>query len=945
MLKLTCSDEAAVNSFTGIETRPNERVPDEVARGATSRIVRQPRAFGKFCGLDSAGELPCEQAVAREENRDQVGSTPQEADELERYRQKRHPLRTNEPFGAERKTSAAGTWSGRFVVHLHSARQRHYDVRLQVGRSLKSFAVPRGPSFDPDERRLAVNTEEHPLEYVEFEDVIPEGNYGAGPMIAWDVGRVTYLEHTAEEGAESGKIDFVLHGHKLRGRFGLVRTKRGSGNEWLLLKKRDEFSRKGEEITVRAPESVFSGLTVDELREREAIARRIEARAAELGATERSLEVVRREPMLTTLVASGSTASTEREKRARLEDLDRVYELKIDGVRIVADKQGGVVTLRYRNGGVCSANYPEIVRAVETLPGARLVLDGEVVAFDEQGRPRFQRLGSRIQARKPLDIARAVGETPVKYLVFDLLALGGRDLTELPLLARKELLRELVRGKGFVQALDHIDGRGVELFAFCETERLEGVVAKRKASPYRFGPRRGDDWLKIKCAREDDFVVVGFVEGQGARKSLGALCVGSYDGAVLRYRGRVGSGLDGASIAELLRAFAGCEQEEPSVALPLPPEATEARWLRPTLVVSVRHAGFSDDGRLRHPVFVGVRADVELTSCVTGPEGEPAPMPSADPVERELGAANELLSAPVRSRLKLSNREKVFWETEGYTKGDLLDYYEAIAQVLLPFLHRRPVVLVRHPDGIEGKSFFQWNVPQGTPDWIRRMTLEDPDEPGRVKQCFLIDDVASLLYVINLGCIPLHVLAFREQTRTLCDFITFDLDLGQQVFARAIEMALTLRELLSELGLPAYVKTSGQGGLHVLTPLGPGVSFETAKLLVELVGRLATARHPKFATMERRVDKRSGKMYVDTGQTGPSRTIVSPYSVRAHRGATVSTPLFWDELSGALEPSRFTIMTVPARAAELSDPFAGLLTESPDIESAIRRLGSLVRPA
>jgi bifunctional non-homologous end joining protein LigD len=224
------------------------------------------------------------------------------------------------------------------------------------------------------------------------------------------------------------------------------------------------------------------------------------------------------------------------------------------------------------------------------------------------------------------------------------------------------------------------------------------------------------------------------------------------------------------------------------------------------------------------------------------------------------------------------------------------------------------------------------------------MTLEDPDEPGKAKHCFLIDDVDSLLYVINLGCIPVHVLAFREQARELCDFITFDLDLGDQVFARAIEMALTLREILTELGLPAYVKTSGQGGLHVLTPLGPQVSFDTAKLLVELVGRLATARHAAFATMERRIDKRNGRMYVDTGQTGPSRTIVSPYSVRAFAGAQVSTPLFWDELSGALEPSRLTIMTVPARLAELSDPFANLLAERPDIPQAIQRLGSLVQP-
>lgn len=926
-------------------------------RTAAPRILEIPRPDS-----ERLGTLWVRDIVARREKPEKTpaGQTP---DELTKYRQKRDPLRTNEPFGAERKHSgASGTWGGRFVVHLHSARRRHYDLRLQVGRALKSFAVPRGPSFDPEERRLAVNTEDHPLEYLDFEDVIPEGNYGAGPMIAWDVGRVTYVENSAEQGIEKGKIDFVLHGLKLRGRFGLAKTKRGEGNEWLLLKKRDEVSRKEGDILVEAPESVFSGLTVDELRERAAFAARVEALARELGAPARPLDVTRREPMLTALTG------------ARLDDPERVYELKLDGVRIVADKHGKQVTLRYRNGGVCSQSYPEIVRAMEALPGERVVLDGEIVAFDARGRPRFQRLGSRIHARRALDIARAVAETPVKYLVFDLLAFGEHDLTELPLHARKQVLGALVRGRGLIQALDHFEGRGVELFAFCESQELEGVVAKRRASPYRFGPRRSEDWVKLKRDREDDFVVVGYVAGQGTRGPLGAVCVGSFENDVLVYRGRVGSGLDGDTIDELLRLFAEREQSSPPVAEPIPDEAKAARWLRPDLVVSVRYSGFSDDRRLRHPVFRGLRADVEPEACIARPsddegpsaaelagENEPERKDAARDAEREDAAPDAeprrpRAAEPRRSRaattqasgrrpdLKLSNEKKVFWPAEGYTKGDLLAYYESISSVLLPFLRERPVMLVRHPDGIAGKSFYQWNVPAGTPSWIRRMTLEDADEPGKVKHVFLIDDVDSLLHVINLGCIPLHVLAFRERMRDLCDFITFDLDLAEHPFARGIEVALTLREILTELGLPAYAKTSGQGGLHVLTPLGPNINFDTAKLLVELIGRLATAKHAAFATMERRVDKRGGKLYVDTGQTGPSRTIVSPYSVRAYPGATVSTPVFWDELSGALDPSRLTIMTVPARLVELSDPFAGILEEQPDIPEAIRRIEKLVSP-
>jgi bifunctional non-homologous end joining protein LigD len=444
--------------------------------------------------------------------------TPNNADSLSEYRRKRDPLATNEPFGAERERSAGSTRSGRFVVHLHQARRSHYDLRLQMGRSLKSFAVPRGPSLDPDERRLAVLTEDHPLEYADFEDVIPEGNYGAGPMIAWDVGRVAYLETDAETGVEKGKIDFVLSGHKLGGRFALVRTKRGEGKEWLLIKKKDAHSRKDLEILEASPRSVLSGLTVDELELRAEIATTLVEKARELGAPERELSPGTFEPMLCAL------------EGATLSDPERLYELKLDGVRIVAVKHGRDVTLRYRNGRGCSGNYAEVQRAVETLPIDRCVLDGEVVAFDSEGRPRFQRLGSRIQARTAIDMARAQAETAVVYLAFDLLAVDGLDLTGLALSARKRLLFELVRGRGLVRALDHIEAHGEQLFELCKGQGLEGVVAKRLASPYRFGPQRTLDWVKIKCETEDEFVVVGHLAGKGSRGRLGALTLATYSG-------------------------------------------------------------------------------------------------------------------------------------------------------------------------------------------------------------------------------------------------------------------------------------------------------------------------------------------------------------------------------------------------------------------------------
>jgi len=826
-------------------------------------------------------------------------------------------------------------------------------VRLQVGGTLKSFAVPKGPSLDPTQKHLAMLTEDHPLEYLDFEEVIPEGNYGAGAMIAWDIGRVRYLEGTAEEGIARGKIDFELDGFKLHGRFGLIETgsrqkdKKLAGKQWLLVKKPDAYASKRDLLT-EEPRSVLGGLAIEELAAREAIENELIQRAAALGAKQGEVATERLMPML---------CATE---GGRLDDPERLYELKLDGVRIVADRHDRAVALRYRNGRSATAAYPEIARAVRALAPERVVLDGEIVAFDAEGRPTFERLGPRIHAERPLDVLRAQAEVPVTFLVFDVLALGDLDLRDLPLIRRKELLLEVVRGRGLVRPLDHLEGNGEALFRFCKEQRLEGVVAKKKLAPYRPGPQRTDDWIKIKCDRDDEFVVIGWLGGKGARARLGALCVASHGPKGLTYRGRVGSGLDDETIDELVKRLATLETPEfPAVGEP-PEEAKGAHWVRPELVVGVRFLGFTPDAHLRHPVFRGIRHDIEPAACRAMPPGEAA---DASPTAAEGAAAHGAVTddtdgpnaagAPApppvaaKSRVAVTNRDKVFWPDEGYTKGDLVSYYAAVAPAMLPFLADRPVVMVRYPDGIRGKSFFQWNVPQGTPDWLRRAVLVRDTEPGeepekREKVTFLVDDVDGLVYLANLGMIPLHVLACREETRHFCDFLTVDFDIGEHPFERAVVLALTLREILDEVGLVGYPKTSGQKGLHVLVPLGPSVPFDAAKLLCELFGRLVVARHPKLSTLERRVDKRGGKALVDIGQTGPSRTIVAPYSVRAWPGATVSTPLYWEEVHVALDPRRFTLVTVPARVAESGDPFQGLLDQRPDVGHAVATLEGMM---
>ena len=853
-------------------------------------------------------------------------------DPLSEYKRKRDPSATNEPFEAERFASLQGTGHGAFVVHQHHASRPHYDLRIQIGGTLRSFAVPKGPTLDPGEKRLAVQTEDHPLEYLDFEDIIPEGNYGAGPMIAWDVGRIHYLETTGEDGETAGKIDFLLRGHKLNGRFALVETgKRGSWRgqnqnqrQWLLLKKKDAHADTERDVLSELPRSVLSGLTIEQLSARDEFAQMLHQRAAALGGRRGDLKTEKLTPML--------CASTG----AELHDPGRIYELKLDGVRIVADKRGDDVTLRYRKHRVATMSYPDVARAVRALPVDRVVLDGEIVAFDEIGHPNFQRLARRIHVRRPHDVRRAAAEVPVVYLVFDILQLGEWDLRAAPLVERKALLSDLLQGRGRLRVLDHLEGDGRPLMQLCEAEQLEGLVAKRQDSRYADGGRRSDAWVKVKCERDDDFVVVGW-DKKPKKRQLGALLLASYDGDRLVLRGKVGSGIDDQTQDSLLAKLKAIEIDEQPAEGSFPLEQRERRFVRPELVVTVRYAGWSDDGHLRFPVFKGLRPDAEPEDCQAMQGAEqleraPAPLVEAAPVS----------TARSGQRAVLTNQDKVFWPDAGYTKGDLCEYYRAVAPRLVPFLRGRPTMLVRHPDGIDGKNFYQWRVPNGTPAWLRRLQLRDFERDGKEVATFVVDDVDGLLHIANLGCIPIHIFACKEHALDECDFFTVDFDLKGAPFRNAVTLALALREMLVEIGLRGYPKTSGQSGLHVLVPLGAGVTFTTAKMLTELLGRILQGRFPDIATMERRVSDRGGRVYVDTGQTGRSRTIVAPYSVRAVPHATVSTPLHWDEVHLALDPGKHTMFSVPDRVQALDDPLDGFDAASPDVGAAVSRLATMI---
>jgi bifunctional non-homologous end joining protein LigD len=829
---------------------------------------------------------------------------------------------------------------------LHDARRRHWDLRLELGGVLKSFAVPRGPSLDPADKRLAVETEDHPLEYIDFEAVIPEGNYGAGPMIVWDRGRVRYLEGSGEDGVARGKIDFELVGYKLRGRYGLVltgeegrRRQKGKGQslhadeddgpqrEWLLLKKPDGFVKKGS-IVDDEPRSVLSGLTVEELRESVDVVKRLERDAEKMGAKQGMVDGRKIVPML------AATTDAPQQRAGWL------FELKLDGFRIIADKRGEDAALFFRKQGSANGVFPEIVRAVRALAPERVVLDGEVVAFDDNGRPSFQKLLSRMTTAPPKRFDVSWSESPVMYIVFDLLALGPYDLRSLSLTARKTLLSELIKGKGAIRALDHLPDDGRRLFEFCQREHLEGMVTKRADSTYISGPRRTGDWIKIKCEKDDEFVVIGFTVGEGGRSELGAIDLAAYENGELVSRGKVGSGLAEHSIATLLERLKPLVIAQSPAKGDLEPAPRGRTFVKPEVVVSVHYGGWTDEGRLRHAVFRGIRDDVEPSACVAGPHPQGALPDAPDEPQEEPEAP--AAPTPRRSHVQVTNPKKIFWPDDGLTKKDLCDFYTRMASAILPYLEDRPVVLVRYPDGITGKSFYQWNVPTGTPSWVKTITIRREEDPDREVTCFLINDADTLLYIANLGCIPIHILAARSRDLTMCDFITFDFDIGSSPIAHAVELALSLKALLGDLGLAGYPKTSGQSGLHVLVPMGPGVTFNTAKALVELIGRLLESRHLKIGTMERIIKQRNNRVYIDTGQTGRSRTIVAPYSVRAHKGATVSTPLQWDEVNANLSPTRWSMLSVPARFDEHGDPMRGMLDERPDVPQAVAKLAALL---
>ncbi len=610
------------------------------------------------------------------------------------------------------------------------------------------------------------------------------------------------------------------------------------------------------------------------------------------------------------------------------------------------DRRGGggpraEVRLRYRSGRDATATYPDLVRALGSLPFESLLVDGEVTALDEGGRPTFGLLQQRAQLTRRADVERAAVRQPVTYYVFDLLAFEGRDLRPLPLAERKELLREILPPAGPVRFADHVEGQGEALYAAVRERGLEGLIAKRADSPYRAG--RWPAWMKIRADASGEFAVVGYTAPQGSRSGFGALHLAVREGSGYRYIGRAGSGFTEGQLRDLHRRLEPSRRETPPCTGPLP-EGDEHTWVDPELVAEVKFTEVTEEGLLRHPVFVRLREDRRPEECTweaSGPspeepgEGGPGDDHPEEPPEpsEPAAAAREL-----RADLVISRPEKVFWPAEGYTKGDLVGYYRAVAPRMLPFLRDRPLVMTRYPDGIDGKSFFQKNAPDFTPEWIRTEVVwsEGSEKETRYVVC---DDEETLLWVANLGAILLHVWPSRIATLQNPDWCILDLDAKDATFAQVIEVARTIHDLAAEIGLPAAVKTSGGSGLHVLFPLARQLTHQQSKQLTELIARIVAGRLPAISSVARRPVARQGKVYIDFLQNGWDKLLVAPYSARPSPGAPVSTPLEWDEVRPGLDPARFTIKTAPERfAGEAADPLRVVLEAKPDLVTALGRL-------
>jgi bifunctional non-homologous end joining protein LigD len=769
------------------------------------------------------------------------------------YKRKRDPKKTPEPFGGKK-----GGKQPSFVVQRHDATRLHYDFRLERNGALASWAVPKGVPLEPGQQHLAVHVEDHPLEYATFEGEIPKGQYGAGTVEIWDQGTYELVEEK-----KNGGLTVRLHGKRLEGTYALVPAKlSGDPKNWLIIRKREDGA------AASRPHRKYL-------------------------------------PMLATL-------AEDVPKGAGWE-----YEIKWDGYRIIASVVGSEAELRSRKDQDYTERFSKVSRELaKALKTPDCVVDGEVCALDEDGRPSF----SAMQQGK--------ADTPIVYFVFDLLEVEGEPIIDLPLVERRKRLEKLLDKRNKTVRFSESFDDGQALLRAAKQQKLEGIMAKRLESKYLPG-KRTRDWLKIKPHGRQEFVIAGYTRGQGRRSgTLGSLVLGAYRGEELVYVGNVGTGFTEQEIERLLKALKPLHRETlPFREVPKMPKVRKGDvvWVEPKLVAEVEFVEWTHDGRLRAPAYKGLRDDKD-----------------ARDVRIEEAMATEIRKG--KRVLKLSNLDKLFWPEEGITKGDLLSYYQSVADVLVPHLKDRPFTMKRYPDGWQGQFFFQKDAPKHMPDWIETReievsTRESPRSRKRIRAP-LVNDELALLWMVNMGCIDMNTWYSRVDKPERPDWVLFDLDPSPDVgFKETVQVALLVKQALDALKLESFVKTSGSDGIHVLVPIARRHTYADTRQFAEIIAGALARSYRGLVTTEWTKAKRRGVL-IDSNQNGEGKTIASVYSVRPKAGAPVSTPLRWDEVTEDLDPAGFTMDVVLDRVRKHGDLFAGVLKKKQSLTAALKALMS-----
>jgi bifunctional non-homologous end joining protein LigD len=824
-----------------------------------------------------------------------------------------------------------------FVVQKHGATRLHYDFRLAIDGSLKSWAVPKGPSQSHADKRLAVQTEDHPLAYANFEGKIPEGNYGAGTVMVWDRGTFAVEgKLDALEQLKKGELKFSLNGEKLRGSFVLVKLKHSQkGNEWLMIKHKDAAEDSGWDVE-QHDGSVLTGRTLAEIAEELPPKRSASPlQAAEVQGARKGAIPLRLGPMLAAI------------GEGPFSDPDWLFEIKWDGVRALAWITDGGLTLRSRNNLDITRRYPELASLPEAIAAPTAILDGEIVALDARGHSDFERLQERMHVRAPGE--NLVSKVPVVYFVFDLLYCDGYDLRQAPLLERKQLLQRLLHTSERFRYSDHQLEHGKELFELARQNGLEGIVAKRVGGAYV--SERSTNWMKLKVTKTVDAVIGGWTTARTTAIPFGSLLLGLYQGKKLRFIGHVGSGFDQKKLDELAHKLK--ELKAPACPFSTVPETNEKpTWVSPALVARVKFSGWTDEHSLRHPVFLALREDARPEDCrwdnevaapaapsvVHAPEIVGRVLKTEAQIEAELfkGRAETITIELDGKRLRLSNLNKVYFPESGYTKRNLLAYYYRMAGFVLPFLRDRALVLRRYPDGIMGQAFFQKDLREGLPDWFVTAPLAS-EEKGKEIHYATANDRASLLFLTGLGCIDHNPWSNRLSDPDHPDYFFFDLDPSEGTdFSVAVTIARALEEELKGLRLASFLKTSGATGIHLYIPVEPVYTYEQLRTFAEIVARTVSTKHPNLVTNERSVAKRpAGRILIDVQQNAHGRPLAAPYCVRAFPKAPVSVPVQPRELRTSLSPEKLNMKTIFARLKEKGDLWGDFWKQRQRLEPAI----------